>query len=207
MLNNVQELRRAERFIVIDTLAGSFGATEIRLVDIGAQGVQIAHAQPLRLGTRARLWFRRADVTVATHATVVWSRLSKSGGYQSGLRLEANGVGHALESLTALGTLRRDAGSLERKRERLLEKQQARAAQPKLIRHADVYPEQELLIQHARARLSANPDEATKWYNRARFAVSQEAELIHHREEVLAVWEYLERTVDIATIVKVFARR
>ncbi|HEX7149986.1 MAG TPA: hypothetical protein VF618_00755 [Thermoanaerobaculia bacterium] len=206
-MNDIQELRVAERFIITETLSGSFGAAEIRLLDIGANGVQIEHAQPIRLGTRARLWFRRADVTVATQATVVWSRLSKTGAYQSGLRLEANGVGHALESLNALGTLRRDAGSLERKRQRLREKQQQRASQPKLLRHTDADPDQVLLIQHARERLRANPDEANKWYNRARYAVLQEAELLHHREDVLAVWEYLERTVEISAIAKVFSRR
>jgi len=74
----------------------------------------------------------------------------------------------------------------------------------------EVPADQALLVQHARERLRANPDEAAKWYNRARFATDEEggqlvaAELIRHRQDVLAVWEYLERTVPIAVVMRVF---
>lgn len=47
-----------------------------------------------------------------------------------------------------------------------------------------------------------------KWYNRARFATNEDVavEMFRHREDVLAVWEYLERTVPLAVVVRVFDR-
>ncbi|MGZ5474839.1 MAG: hypothetical protein ACXWG4_12855, partial [Thermoanaerobaculia bacterium] len=68
-----------------------------------------------------------------------------------------------------------------------------------------------LLVQHARERLLADPDEAQKWYHRAKYAITHgasniEIESIRNREEVLAVWEYLERSIDIQTISRAFDR-
>jgi len=55
----------------------------------------------------------------------------------------------------------------------------------------------------------AAPEEAQKWYQRAKYAITHgatnvEIEHIHNREEVLAVWEYLERSLDIPTIAAAF---
>lgn len=50
-----------------------------------------------------------------------------------------------------------------------------------------------------------------KWYNRAKFSIIDSgspvsSDQFRHKEETLAVWEYLERTIDLATIERVFAR-
>jgi hypothetical protein len=173
------------------------------------------HAQPLRLGTKGRFWFRRGGVQVAVQALLIWSHLSRTPNsegkylYQSGLRIDdgADFVS-ALRSLLDHGAVRRDLDSLERKRRRLLEKERELHQKPtvKVIQH-EVSAEQVLLVQHARERLRANPEEATKWFNRAKFVPEGAPEHIPHREDVLAVWEYLERTVDLATIIKVFERK
>ena len=58
----------------------------------GIRGAQISHPQPLRIGTRGKLWFRRGDVSVTVHATVVWSHLAKTTSgmvYQTGIKLDA----------------------------------------------------------------------------------------------------------------------
>ena len=61
-----------------------------------------------------------------------------------------------------------------------------------------------LLIQQARTRLQSMPEEAVKWYNRARYSQANVGDVApHHRDEVVAIWEYLERTLDIALIAKV----
>jgi hypothetical protein len=67
-------------------------------------------------------------------------------------------------------------------------------------------------IEQARAHLSASFDEALKWYNRARYSLAEEAVQkavlgIRHKEDVLAVWEYLGRRIDIPTIARAFNRR
>ena len=73
----------------------------------------------------------------------------------------------------------------------------------------DISPDQVLLIQHARARLRDNFDEAQKWYSRAYFALRDGTtavggQVVKYPEEVLAVWEYLERSVPLAVIKRVF---
>ena len=66
-------------------------------------------------------------------------------------------------------------------------------------------------LNGARERLATHPDEALKWYNRARYALDAEdspiASEIRHRHDVLAVWEYLERTLPLAKIVRVFEHK
>ena len=69
-----------------------------------------------------------------------------------------------------------------------------------------------LLVEEAREQLARSYEESLKWYQRARFSLSEESvqketQEIHHREDVLAVWEFLGRSVDIATIASVFDRR
>jgi hypothetical protein len=222
MANDVRELRTVERFVVAEPLLGSFGAAAVALLDICEHGVQIEHAQPLRLATRARLWFKRGEVAASVQAAVVWSRLSKTPNaegkllYRSGVAIEGDdgSFADALQMLALRGVVRRDSDSLDRKRQQLLAKESARSGRPIVkIVHPDheVPGDQLLLVQHARAQLKMNPDEAQKWYNRARFAIDEDGahfagDSVRHREEVLAVWEYLERSIDLATIVRIFSR-
>ena len=109
--------------------------------------------------------------------------------------------------------LRRDTESLERKRRKFFDREQERSSKPsvKLIKSEDISPDQTLLIQHARERLQNDPEEARKWYNRARYAIVESSAPIsadiRGREDVLAVWEYLERSVPLSTIVRVFERK
>lgn len=217
---DIKELRERERYVLTERLTGSFGAVQVSLINLAEQGAQIEHAQPLRLAARGRLWFRRGEVSVSLHALVVWSRLSKSPNeqgkylYRSGVRIE-EGESEFLAALRMLaehGAIRPDPESLERKRRVLEEREQQRQGKPTMKRVAtesDISPDQVLLIQHARERLRANFDEAQKWYSRAYFALRDgrtgiSVELMHYPEDVLAVWEYLERSVPLSTIKRVF---
>jgi hypothetical protein len=216
---DVKDLRAAERYVLVETLSGSFGATSVTLLNIGMQGVRVEHAQPLGINTKARLSFTHGEVAVNTQGIVRWSHLSRTPNgegkllYHSGVAFSGDDeLRRALRALAARGAIKLDADSMQRKRERLLQKAQERSGKPimKMLRtDSDVPADQALLIQHARQRLAANPDEASKWYNRARFAITEDtaaAELARHRQDVLAVWEYLERSVELAMIVKVFDR-
>ena len=213
-MQSVRDHRGGDRFIVIEPLPGSFGAAPIAILNMAYQGVQIEHAQPLRLATKARLFFKHGEVTAAVHGTVVWSHLSRTPNdkgkylYRSGIRIdeEMTRFRSAMESLAEEGFIRLDVESLERKRKRLEEMERERTGKPvvTLIRGAEaaIPSDQVLLIQQARERLRANPDEALKWYHRAKFSTTDEA-VLHHREDVLAVWEYLDRSVDLSTIQRV----
>ena len=217
---HVEDLRGRDRYRVTEKLSGSFGAAEVTLIDLAAEGVQIEHAQPLRLATKGRLWFKRGEISVSLHAFVVWSRLSKTPNdqgkylYRSGLRFD-EAVGDypaAMNALIDRGVIEPDTMSLARKKKRFEERAQDKVG--KLIvrmvpTESDISPDQVLLVQHARARLKDNFDEAQKWYSRAYFAVrdgraGKAADVSRYPEDVLAVWEYLERSVPLATIKRVF---
>lgn len=218
----VQELRISERFRTSEPLAGSFGSASVTLVDVSSAGAQIEHAQPLRIGTRARLWFKRGEVAVSVTAHSLWSHLSKTPNaqgkylYVSGLRLEyeTRDFHHALQTLLDRGVISPDRESLDRKRQRQLERQQQKASRPsiKYLRpEVEIPGDQQLMIEHARKQLLADPVEAQRWYHRAKYVITHgqanvAIDAIRNREDVLAVWEYLERSVDISTIAIVFER-
>jgi hypothetical protein len=213
-MQTVKEHRGADRFVVIEPLPGSFGAAAVTILNMAHQGVQIEHAQPLRLSTRARLWFKHGAVAASVQGKVLWSHLSHSTDengkllYRSGIRIDEDmkPFTDAMEKLAFSGLIRLDVESLDRKRKRLEELERARIGTPTvtLMRgvEATIPSDRVLLIQQARERLQANPDEALKWYNRAKFSTTDET-VLHHREDVLAVWEYLDRSVDLATIQRV----
>ncbi len=218
---DVKNYRGAERFSLKEPLSGSFGSASIVVLNISADGLMAEHAQPIRLGTVARLWFKRSDITVSVQALTVWSRLSKTPNeqgkllYNSGIRVETEGNEFAMvvQALVDRGLVVRDSESLERKRQLLEDRSKERARQPvmKVLRQeADIPPDQLLLVQHARERLRSHPEEALKWYNRAKYSIAQEgtyvASEIRNREDVLAVWEYLERSIDLSTIARAFEK-
>lgn len=223
MSDDVTDLRATERFIAAAPLNGSFGVASITVVDIGETGAQVEHPQPLRLATRARLAFKRGDDAFAAYGVLVWSHLSKRPNdkgkllYRSGIRFEDDDADFPkiIDTLLSHGVVQSDPDSLERKKQRLVEREAERigrtARQVRSLPQLDVSADQVLLIQHARDRLRAHPDEAMKWYNRAKYSITQSSEPIaadlYHRDEVLAVWEYLERTVDLPVIARVFDLR
>lgn len=219
-MTDISELRRDERFVATAEIPGSYGAASVQVLDLSAAGARIEHAQPIRLGTVARFWFRREDASVSVQALTIWSRFAKSSSaqgkmlYTSGLRLQGdpNEFAIAMQMLIDRGLISPDRETLERKRQKSADRESEKASKPvmKILRTEDVAPEQALLIQHARERLRTHPDEAAKWFNRARYALTESgahtAENLPYREDALAVWEYLERSVDLSTIVRVFEK-
>src|ERR1700694_885739 len=115
-----------------------------------------------------------------------------------------------METRANWGVIRQDIDSLERKRQREQEKTLQRSGQPTMKfvpTEPEISAEQVLLIEHARDRLRTNFDEAQKWYSRAYFALRDgrtpmSADLTKYPEDVLAVWEYLERSVPLSIIAK-----
>ena len=219
---NVEELRGAERFTASEPLPATFAAYPIVIVNLSTIGALVEHPAPIRLGTVGRFMIRRGEVAIDVKGFLIWSRLSKTPGangtqvYRSGLRIESGNAEYALalHMLIKSGAMKRETDTLERKRRRLVERmaEKNRSGARTLSSSSDDIPaDQMLLVQHARERLLANPDEAQKWYHRAKYAITHgasniEIESIRNREEVLAVWEYLERSIDIPTIACAFDR-
>lgn len=215
-MSDVSELRSYERYVIDQRTVGSFGSAEVAIVNLGVQGAQIEHSQPLRVATQARLWFKHAGVAISVQALVVWSRLSKSASpqgkmlYRSGLRIEegAEEFAAAMEQLLAAGAIHRDAESLERKRKLKEERAMAKIPTMRTVKFDDSVPShQALLVSHARERLRTNPDEAQKWYSRAYFALREGRVQATYSEEALAIWEYLERSIPLPTIAKALEKK
>lgn len=138
MTIEVIDLRKGDRFIATEPISGTFGPAEIVIIDLSLGGAKLSHPQPLRIGTRGRIAFKRGDITVSTSAHVVWSHLSRSDKgmvYQSGMKLDETDPHYAMaiNSLLRAGLLRKDVDSMERKRERLLEREQIRKTLSKPI--------------------------------------------------------------------------
>lgn len=135
----VEELRKADRFLVIEPIAGTYGPADASVVNISVAGAQISHSQPIRIGTTGRLAFRRGDVVVATQARVIWSHVAPGPGgklvYRSGLKIEAVDPQYAMaiNSLLRSGAIRQDLDSLDKKREREVAREEKRKSGPKSI--------------------------------------------------------------------------
>jgi hypothetical protein len=214
-----EELRTGDRFDLKPPLEGIFGSAAVMIHNVGVRGAQVEHPDPVRLGSEARLstsvpeWPEKIEL----RGRVVWSRLSKQPDaagkylYRSGIRFneEAFFPPKALGQLARAGVARLDQRSLDRKREALLRRDQQRATRAaQSTQRVEIRPEQLLLVQHARNQLRMNPDEAQKWYQRARFAPAVlDGTQLPYREDVVAVWEYLGRTVDIEVVAAAFEEK
>lgn len=220
---DLSDLRDSDRFISAQPVTGSLGSVGITIINLGIGGLQVEHVDPLKIGNQARLTLDIPNVKLPElRARVVWSRLSKTPNqqgkylYRSGLRVDedkdilARSIGFLIKS----GRVYPDKHSLERKKQAQEDKAHRLAhpvMKPILTRKdLDISADQVLLIQHARDRLKSNPQEALKWYNRAKFSLNEEAvkgssdSVMPFKEEVIAVWEYLERTIDLPKIAQVF---
>jgi hypothetical protein len=217
----VNELRGTERYVSNAPIEGSFGATALSIVNFSGIGLQASHEEPLKLGAEGRLSFGipGTNERVAVRARVVWSHLSKTPDargkhpYYSGFRVEDQPeLLAAVEKMVHLKLLTADEQSISRKRQIMRAKAKERAARSavKTIQTSSsgLTADEQLMVQAARDRLQSHPDEAVKWYARAKFAPADlQARIValhHNKEDVLAVWEYLERTIDIEKVAKVF---
>ena len=133
------DLRKGDRFIVVEPVTGTFGPADVGVLNLSLSGLQISHPQPLRIGTRARLWFRRGDVNVAIQAHVVWSHLQKGTGgamaYVSGVKIDSVDAQYAaaINAMLRGGILRQDVDSMDRKRQRIAEREQEMKAKVRIL--------------------------------------------------------------------------
>lgn len=215
----VQESRSVARFFLDPPIGAVFANIPVTIADFGERGVQVEHPHPLKVGMAARLTFPLPpnSMPIELNGFVVWSRLSKKPDakgkllYRSGIRIDEqiDIARDALHRLLDTAIAHPDMMSLEIKKKLVVEKERERHARPVMkpivVRRPEIDPDQIMLIQHAHDQLKSHPDEAIKWYNRAKFSLTAAGFVqAHYREDVLAVWEYLGRTIDLAIIAKVF---
>jgi hypothetical protein len=138
MTIEIIELRKGDRFIATEQIPGTFGPAEVIVIDLSLGGAKFSHPQPLRIGTRGKLVFKRGDITASAQGVVLWSHLSRAGGgmsYISGVKLEAVEPQYAmaLNALLRAAVLRKETDSLEKKKERMIEREQLRNSQKRVI--------------------------------------------------------------------------
>lgn len=218
--NRIEELRSTERFFIMPSLDARFGDVPVTLENLCARGARIEiKAEPKR-GHSDTLLFQvpQSELEVKVPGKVVWSTLksiSGSGGGQKAWRAGVH-ISSKPELLRlAIGLLCESSrGSLDTQSLALkLKIMRARARQfapsYKSIEASGVPAEQYLLIQGVREELRLNPEEAMHWYRRARQIINEpkirtEAPAICEHPDALAVWEYLDRTVDPSMIGRAF---
>lgn len=211
---DVVEARRRPRFGVPAHVRARFNGAPVTLLDIAAGGLQLEHSGALRVGLVGNVAID-GEEHFELRARVVWSRFfggsAQQNLYRSGLSFEALDAvaGKLGRFIRAYG--RPDEGSLARKSERLAARRGSRPPVLHVTRSQANTSDERMMIQQARQRLASAPDEALKWYNRAKFALTERADIaaelssVSHRQEVLAVWEYLQRRIPISAIVRAFA--
>ena len=216
--NRIEELRSTERFFIATPLDAKFGDIDVRLENLCARGVRIESSRELRRGQSAALHFAvpQSELVVDVAGAVVWSTLkSISGGnqrtYRAGIHIttkpELMRLAIALLCDSSRATLDTQSLALKLKIMRARARQSAPSYQS--IETSGVPAEQYLLIQGVREELRQNPEEAMHWYRRARLIINDaktraEAPSIVEHPDALAVWEYLDRSVDPSIIGRAF---
>jgi hypothetical protein len=131
--SDLVDLRHGDRFVLAETVTGTFGALEVTLLNVSIAGAQVSHIGALRIGTLAKLTFKRGEASATVHARVMWSHATANARgvrYTSGLKLEQPDV-HFATAINALykgGVVRRDTDSLQIKRQRIAEREAAKKA-------------------------------------------------------------------------------
>jgi len=192
--------RLATRFVPLRQIAGIFRDVKFSIVQISANGFRIRHNEPLLPGDEAKLSFALLNPprSFAVRARVVWTSVAHYENDESntfcisGLRVTAHQerVKNAIEIL---------------QQHHDLQPEPAQATVPP----SGVSDDDVALVIKAAQKFAADPSEATRWYSRARFALADEhvrrcaPPKPRDREQVLGIWEYLDRQVDIPKIADV----
>jgi hypothetical protein len=195
------ENRIATRYVPLRQLGGIFGDVKFVVMQLSATGFRIRHNEPLMPGDEGKLSFAlmRPARSVVVRAKVVWTSLAKSGTERfsiSGLRI----IEHQDRVAAAIDAMR-STNELQPERRAGLRRETDTIA---VI--GGISDEEMALVTAAVQKFAGDPVEASRWYSRARFALSDETvrraapERPRDREEVLGIWEYLDRQVDIGKI-------
>lgn len=195
------EMRGNERYIPLRQIDGIFGETKFSMLQLSSTGLRIKHREPLLPGTEAKVSFAllKPARSVVVRARVVWTSIARSVEDRfsiSGLRVldHQERLARAIDLLNATHELQPERRA------------QVRRATDGLLAIEDISDDEIALVTEVIQKFAADPVEASRWYSRARFAVADESvrraapDRPRDREEVLGIWEYLDRQVDIPKI-------
>jgi hypothetical protein len=204
------DLRVAPRYIPRRQVGGTFNQTKFSILQISTTGLRIRHDQTLLPGEEGRLTFAliKPPQSFILKARVVWTSIAQRGEDPtfciSGLR-----VLDGIDRLRRAVDLLREARELEPERDsgRRSTRDKMGAAAPQSPAALRGLSDDEVAsILRAVRKFASDPVEASRWYARARFAIVDEQvraaipQRARDREEILGVWEYLERRIDVRKV-------
>jgi len=208
--NRIEELRQSDRFIITPAIEASFDGRPAMVEDLSAHGARIAVNELLSVGRNAAFQLLQVSVT----GTVVWSSVKSVGVSRFRAGLEINDRPELLRlvigQLCDIQRATLDTRSLSLKLKIIRARARQLAPAYHAIDAAGIPAEQYLLIQGVREELRLNPEEAQHWYRRARITIADPstravAPPIADHPDALAVWEYLDRSVDPTIVSRAFA--
>jgi hypothetical protein len=216
--NRIEELRSVDRFFVMPSLEATFGEAKVTIENLSARGARIEMAMESKRGQSGDLLFHvpQSELDVKITGQVMWTMLKAiSGGdvksYRAGVQTTSKPelMRLAIALLCDSGRATLDTQSLTLKLKIMRARARQFADSYKSIEASGVPAEQFLLIQGVREELRLNPEEAMHWYRRARLVIADprtrdEAPIIADHPDALAVWEYLDRSVDPSMIGRAF---
>jgi hypothetical protein len=197
------------RYVPRRQIGGVFRDVKFVMLQLSSSGLRIRHDEALHPGDEARLSFAilNPPKSFVMRARVVWTSIAQAGEeksyYISGLRVVENAdrlvnAAYLLRTARELQIDDRDLGRTV---------PNPRSALRKMPRHVMGLSDEDVvkIIQAVRT-LKDDPEEAARWYARARFAIADEEVRkaaprgAREREEVVGVWEYLKRHPDLKTV-------
>lgn len=205
----IEELRGNDRFTMQQPLGGRFGGVPVAIENLSVRGARIVIAQPIAMGASAPFAFMDVDVA----AQVAWCAVKslEPTMYRAGLFIneKTERMRLAIGQLCEGGHAVLDTQSLALKLKIIRARARQLAPSFRMIEANGVPAEQYLLIQGVREELRLNPEEAMHWYRRARLTINdpntrRAAPAIADHPDALAVWEYLDRSVDPSLIGRTF---
>jgi hypothetical protein len=222
------EQRISPRYIPNRQIDGIYDDVKFTIVQISGSGMRIRHTEPLAPGREAKLSFALLNQaqSFAVRARVVWTSAARYEGadgenfYISGLRVTAHSerLARAIEMLQAEHELRPERRVQQDRRSTRpsfppppsppSSSPPVSSEDSELVGVAD---DDVALVIEAVQRFANDPETANRWYGRGRFALADEQvrreapPRPRDREEVLAVWEFLERRVELPKVGEIVA--
>ncbi|MEK6375514.1 MAG: PilZ domain-containing protein [Acidobacteriota bacterium] len=206
--NRIEDLRSSDRFDISPMLDGEWNGFAVRIENLSARGGRIETPNALSAGT-GTLRFMNLEVA----AKVAWSAVKgvEPSRYRNGLAIAEKSelLRLAIAQLCENGRASLDTHSLGLKLKILRARARQLAPSYRNVEAAGIPVEQYLLVQGVREELRLNPDEAMHWYRRARITIADPttrttAPAIADHPDALAVWEYLDRSIDASIIGRTF---
>ncbi len=211
----IEELRASDRFTIQPILDGRWDGEEVLIEDVSARGARIESRRPLASGRSGTLKFGVPgdSLSVEVGGGIIWSTLKSVDPprHRAGLTIteKAELVRLAIGQLCENGRASMDTHSLGLKLKVIRARARQLAPSHRDIESSGVPAEQYILVQCVREELRLNPEEALHWYRRARILIKDPstrtaAPAIADHPDALAVWEYLDRSIDPSIIGRTF---